>query len=37
MLLVNYIVCSIGVRVRVWTICLEHGKLDVVYLVVTTT
>ena len=31
MLLVGYIIWSVGVRVRVWTSCLEHKKLDVVY------
>ena len=31
MFMAYYIVCSVGVGVRVWTFFLEHKKLDVVY------
>ena len=31
MFLADCVDLSVGVRVRVWTFCLEHKKLDVVY------
>ena len=37
MFLAYCIFWSLGVQVNVWTICLEHINLDVVYSVVLTT
>ena len=34
MLLADCVVWSVEVRVSVWTLCLEHLRLDIVYRVV---